>query len=335
MAEHKHCRARRRCSTCRTWASCGWSATTPPRAGNPGAGGRGRPAVGKQRYAFFTNASGGMLDDLMIVGRAARFDDLFLVVNAGCKDADTRHLHHPHRPPLPGGADARAALLALQGPKAVDALARLNPAWRADLHDRRRVRPGRRRLLRHPLGLHRRGRLRDLGAGRRRPWRWPARCWPSPRSSPPAWARATRCAWKPACACTATTSTTTTSPVEAGLTWAIQKVRRPVARAPAATRAPPSSSQLAGGAAAQARRPGRPGAVPVREGAPIVDAHGHKLGPSPAARWARRSNQPIAMAYLPSTTPAAARGVRRSARQAPADARDPDALRAAPLPSER
>jgi aminomethyltransferase len=32
---------------------------------------------------------------------------------------------------------------------------------------------------------------------------------------------------------------TTTSPVEAGLTWAIQKVRRPVARAPAATPAPP------------------------------------------------------------------------------------------------
>jgi aminomethyltransferase len=40
--------------------------------------------VGKQRYAFFTNAQGGMLDDLMFVTRRAG-GDLFLVVNAGCK----------------------------------------------------------------------------------------------------------------------------------------------------------------------------------------------------------------------------------------------------------
>jgi aminomethyltransferase len=50
------------------------------------------------------------------------------VVNAGCKDADIRHLqtHIGHRcqvVPMP-----ERALLALQGPKAVDALARLNPA---------------------------------------------------------------------------------------------------------------------------------------------------------------------------------------------------------------
>ena len=78
----------------------------------------------KQRYAFFTNAAGGLLDDLMITRRE---DDLFVVVNAACKDADTRHLvtHLGHRcqiVPLPD-----RALLALQGPKAVDALARLNP----------------------------------------------------------------------------------------------------------------------------------------------------------------------------------------------------------------
>jgi aminomethyltransferase len=100
------------------------------------------------------------------------------------------------------------ALLALQGPKAVTALARLNPGVAAlVLHDRRRLHAGRRRLLRHPLGLHRRGRLRDLGA--RRPGRGAGRgaAGPARGASPPAWARATRCAWKPACACTATTST--------------------------------------------------------------------------------------------------------------------------------
>ena len=57
--------------------------------------------VGKQRYAFFTNATGGLLDDLMVVRPTPEvgFGDLFLVVNAGCKDADIRHLtaHIGHR----------------------------------------------------------------------------------------------------------------------------------------------------------------------------------------------------------------------------------------------
>ncbi len=80
-------------------------------------------AVGKQRYAFFTNSAGGILDDLMITRRA---NDLFLIVNAACKAADIRHLvtHIGHRctvQPLPD-----RALLALQGPKAARALTRLN-----------------------------------------------------------------------------------------------------------------------------------------------------------------------------------------------------------------
>ncbi|HEY9240248.1 MAG TPA: glycine cleavage system aminomethyltransferase GcvT, partial [Burkholderiaceae bacterium] len=79
--------------------------------------------LGKQRYAFFTNSAGGLLDDLMITRRA---DHLFLIVNAACKAADIAHLvtHIGHRctvQPLPD-----RALLALQGPKAVHALTRLN-----------------------------------------------------------------------------------------------------------------------------------------------------------------------------------------------------------------
>jgi aminomethyltransferase len=45
-------------------------------------------ATNKQRYAFFTNASGGLLDDLMITRRGAEHGhDLFVIVNAGCKEA--------------------------------------------------------------------------------------------------------------------------------------------------------------------------------------------------------------------------------------------------------
>ena len=42
-------------------------------------------AEGRQRYGFFTNDAGGILDDLMIANRG---DHLFLVVNAGCKEAE-------------------------------------------------------------------------------------------------------------------------------------------------------------------------------------------------------------------------------------------------------
>ncbi|HRH16633.1 MAG TPA: glycine cleavage system aminomethyltransferase GcvT, partial [Aquabacterium sp.] len=78
----------------------------------------------KQRYALFTNDQGGILDDLMVTRRA---DDLFVVVNAACKAQDIAHLqqHIGSRctvQPLPD-----QALLALQGPQAVTALARLNP----------------------------------------------------------------------------------------------------------------------------------------------------------------------------------------------------------------
>lgn len=40
-------------------------------------------AVGRQRYGLFLGDNGGILDDLMIARRAG---DLFLVVNAACKD---------------------------------------------------------------------------------------------------------------------------------------------------------------------------------------------------------------------------------------------------------
>ena len=46
-------------------------------------------APGRQRYAQFTNAAGGILDDLMVVNLG---DHLFLVVNGACKAADEAHL---------------------------------------------------------------------------------------------------------------------------------------------------------------------------------------------------------------------------------------------------
>ncbi|MFH4620142.1 glycine cleavage system aminomethyltransferase GcvT [Vibrio furnissii] len=82
-------------------------------------------AEGKQRYAFFTNEQGGILDDLMVANLG---DHLFVVVNAACKDQDINHLqaHLPSDVELEIIDDR--ALLALQGPKAAEVLARLQPA---------------------------------------------------------------------------------------------------------------------------------------------------------------------------------------------------------------
>lgn len=79
---------------------------------------------GRQRYALFTNADGGILDDLMVANRG---DHLFLVVNAACKAQDVAHL----RAHLSGDCEivelTDRALVALQGPASEAALARLAP----------------------------------------------------------------------------------------------------------------------------------------------------------------------------------------------------------------
>ena len=255
-------------------------------------------ADGQQRYAFFTNTNGGILDDLMITRRAAE-NDLLLIVNAACKEADIRHLvaHIGHRctvQPLP-----ERALLALQGPKAVKALARLNPAITslvfmtgmnatlagAECFVTRSGYTGddgfeisvpaaqaealARALLAQPevgpVGLGARDTLR-LEAG--------------------------LCLY-------GHDINTTTTPVEAALTWAIQKVRRAGgARHGGYPGAAVIDGQLATGAAT--KRVGLIGLerVPVREGAIIHDAHGRKLGHVTSGTLAPTVAQPIAMAYL-------------------------------------
>ncbi|HEX5933020.1 MAG TPA: glycine cleavage system aminomethyltransferase GcvT [Pseudorhizobium sp.] len=78
---------------------------------------------GRQRYGFFTDDNGGMLDDLMI---ANRVDHLFVVVNAACKDADVAYMKGNLRNCEVTLLEDRA-LLALQGPRAEAVLATLWP----------------------------------------------------------------------------------------------------------------------------------------------------------------------------------------------------------------
>ena len=74
----------------------------------------------RQRYAFFTNAEGGILDDLMV---AKRPDHLFLVVNAANAAADLAHLELFVADACRIEHLTDRALIALQGPKAEAMLA--------------------------------------------------------------------------------------------------------------------------------------------------------------------------------------------------------------------
>ncbi len=250
---------------------------------------------GRQRYALFTNDQGGILDDLMVANRS---DHLFLVVNAACKAADIAHLQ-AHLPGVEPVTDR--ALLALQGPQAETALARLVPGvaamrfmdvaildWQgADLWISRsgytgedgyeislpeaRAEAFARALLAMPevapIGLGARDSLR-LEAG--------------------------LCLY-------GHDIDTATTPVEAGLTWAIQKSRRDGPRAggfPGADRILRELAQGPGRLRVGLRPEGR---APMREGTPLFAAEtdSQPVGTITSGGFGPSLQAPIAMGYLP------------------------------------
>jgi len=80
----------------------------------------------KLRYALFTNKDGGVMDDLMVTSLGD--EDLFLVVNAACKEADFEHLLNTIGVECKVEFLEDVALLALQGPKAHEVLADIAPS---------------------------------------------------------------------------------------------------------------------------------------------------------------------------------------------------------------
>ena len=84
--------------------------------------------VDRMRYSLLLDEDGGILDDLMVTRRAG---DFYLVVNGATKADDIAHLHEYLPEELILNHLDEHALLALQGPKAVDALARLCPGVEA------------------------------------------------------------------------------------------------------------------------------------------------------------------------------------------------------------
>ena len=255
--------------------------------------------VGKQRYGLLLNDDGGILDDLMFFKRA---EDIFVIVNGACKVEDIAHIQAKIGQrceviPMP-----EMALLALQGPQAVDALARLAPGveklvfmtggqfdvagipcfltrsgytgedgFEISVHSSQAEALARVLLAQpevKPIGLGARNSLR-LEAG--------------------------LCLY-------GNDLDTTTTPVEAGLNWAIQKVRRVGgAREGGFPGASKILAALVGGTSASTRK--RVGLValeriPVREHTVLQDTAGNPIGEVTSGLLGPTVDKPVAMAYV-------------------------------------
>ena len=80
--------------------------------------------VGKQRYGLLLNDAGGIMDDLMFFNTGS---SISIIVNGACKTADIAHIEEKIGAACTVIPMPEMALLALQGPQAVTALSRLAP----------------------------------------------------------------------------------------------------------------------------------------------------------------------------------------------------------------
>jgi aminomethyltransferase len=251
---------------------------------------------GQQRYSQFLNAEGGILDDLMItrLGHPGHEHWIYLVVNAGCKTEDYKHLaaHLPKDVTLKVAENL--ALLALQGPKAVAAIAAHAPAL-SDLKFMTSIDLAVAGLWCHVSRTGYTGedgveisvknsevealaslllkdeRIRPIGLGARDSLRLEAGL----------------CLY-------GHDIDTTTSPVGADLKWSIQKRRREEGGFPGAARI---QRELRDGPA-RLRVGIRPdGRQPAREGTEIF-ADGRKIGQVTSGGFGPSINGPVAMGYV-------------------------------------
>jgi aminomethyltransferase len=258
-------------------------------------------APGRQRYAQFTNESGGILDDLMV----ANFGDhLFLVVNAACKAEDEAHL----RKHLSDACDIESlekrALIALQGPKAESALAKLC----ADAAGMRFMDAGPRRVAGFDCFVSRSGYTGEDGFEISVPAEHAealAQALLENSDVLPIGLGARDSLRLEAGLCLyGHDIDTTTTPVEGALEWSIQKSRRQGgARAGGFPGADKILGQFANGA--PRRRVGlkAEGRAPVREGAPLFAdaASTEPIGKVTSGGFGPSLNAPVAMGYLPSS----------------------------------
>ena len=262
-------------------------------------------AVGKQRYGLLLNDEGGIIDDLMFFRQAA--NEIFVIVNGACKVGDIAHIQAKIGSRCEVIPMHEYALLALQGPQAVNALSRLAPGVEKlvfmtggnftvstgsqDIHvfltrsgytgeDGFEISVHESDALALAKALLAQPEVKPIGLGARNSLRLEAGL--------PLYGN---------------DIDATTTPVEASLNWAIQKVRRTGgARAGGFPGASKILAQLADSTGATSRK--RVGLmalerIPVREHTELQDLHGTRIGEVTSGLLGPTIDHPIAMGYLP------------------------------------
>lgn len=255
-------------------------------------------APGRQRYALFTNEAGGILDDFMVANRG---DHLFLVVNAARKDHDIALMQGTLSDDCEVTPLTDRALLALQGPRAAEVLGALAPA----VAEMRFMDVAAVEIAGAACIVSRSGYTGEDGfevsvpADRAEEL---ARTILASEAVMPVGLGARDSLRLEAGLCLyGNDIDETTTPVEAGLNWAIQKVRRTGGeRAGGFPGADVILAEFESGTAR--RRVGlRPeGRAPVRAGAPIHDADGEAaIGKVTSGVFGPTVEGPVAMGYVP------------------------------------
>ena len=255
---------------------------------------------GQQRYSQLLAEDGGILDDLMITRSPGPTDDgnLVLVVNAACKDADFAHIRARLPDTVKLFVTDRRALLALQGPAAARVLAKLVPGI-----DQLAFMTGTfAQVDGQTLFITRSGYTGEDGYEIAVPDTGAAALWQRLAADPdvaPIGLGARDSLRLEAGLCLyGHDIDTTTSPVEAGLTWSIQKRRREGGGFPGAARI---QRELKDGPS-RVRVGIKPeGRAPAREGTEILSASGDAIGSITSGGFGPSVNGPIAMGYVAAT----------------------------------
>ncbi len=263
--------------------------------------------VGKQRYGLLLDDEGGIIDDLMFFNRDyLHGGDLFIIVNGACKAGDITHIQNKIGTRCQVIPSPEQALLALQGPQAVTALQRLAPGVEKLVFmsgGRFTVQTGKQAI---DVFLTRSGYTGEDGfeisvAGSQAEALARALL-AQPEVKPIGLGARNSLRLEAGLCLYGNDIDTHTTPVEAGLNWAIQKVRRSGgARAGGFPGAENILAQLASPADTVKRK--RVGLValervPVREHCALQSTSGEPIGEVTSGLPGPTINKPVAMGYV-------------------------------------
>ncbi len=267
------------------------------------------------RYTLFTNDAGGILDDLMVTNRG---DHLFLVVNAACKEADVDLLKGRIGDRVEVREVTDRVLLALQGPAAASVVARFAPAM-----DRQTfmtfveaVIDGVRCWLTRSGYTGEDG--FEISAPAEAGERLARRLLSEPEVKPAGLGARDSLRLEAGLCLYGHDIDQTTTPIEAGLAWAIGKRRRSDGGFPGASII---LAQLANGPPRKRVGLLLEDRAPAREGTAIIAADGKPLGEVTSGGFSPTLSRPIAMGYVTADAAAAGTAIQLVVRGVPRPAR--------------